>query len=194
MLLARILVCALNRGRRQHPTAHTMLGEGAELISEVTARERANLHVRVCAVRGTMDCEFEFYPPGDVTKERLDHEMTAPGESKNLKGVTPGEVLTADIAGRPVECALYSKMPVTSGEHGDKKFWLEGKTLDELRLHLLSGPRPEPLLFEFDSKRYPEQFEWSDAPSDLVEHWPRNPPSPLAWSPARLKSSVLGKL
>jgi hypothetical protein len=196
MLLARTLVCALVHGRSRHRNAPTVLGQRAELIREVTARERANLYVRVCAAPGTMDCVFEFNPPGDVTKKRLDYEMRAPEESKKnaLKGITHGEVLTSDIAERPVEYALYSKMPVTSGEHGDRKFWLEGKTLDELRLHLLSGPKPKPFLLVFDSRKYPEQFEWSDAPSDLVEHWPRNPPSPLAGRPARLKSSVLGKL
>jgi hypothetical protein len=88
---------------------------------------------------------FELFYPSS--------EMSAPEESE--EGVTHGEVLTWDIVGRPVEYALYSKMPVTFGEHGDKKFWLEGKPLDELRLHLLSGPKPEPFLLVFDSRRCP---------------------------------------
>jgi Resolvase, N terminal domain len=89
---------------------------------------------------------------------------------------------------------LYSKMPVTYGEHGDKKLWLEGKILDQFRFHQFSGSKPRPVLLEFDSRRLPELFEWFDAPSDLVEHWPRNSPSARAGRPARLKSSVLGKL
>jgi hypothetical protein len=146
MLLARTLICALNRGRRRHRNAHTMLGECAELIREVTAQERANLYVEVCAVR---DCMFELFYPSS--------EMSAPEDSE--EGVTHGEVLTWDIVGRPVEYALYSRMPVTFGEHGDKKFWLEGKALDEFRLHLLSGPKPEPFLLVFDSRRCPQRFE-----------------------------------
>jgi hypothetical protein len=174
----------------------TVLGKRAELIRDVTAREQTNLHVRACAVRGTMDCVFEFYPPGDVTKKRPDYEIRAREESKKpiLKGVTHGQVLTSDTAGRPVEYALYSQVPVTHGERGDNKFWLEGKTLDELHFYLFSGPKPRPLLFEFDTRRFPELFEWFDAPSDLVEHWPRNPSSPRAGRPARLKQSALRKI
>jgi hypothetical protein len=196
MLLARTLVRALVCGRSRRRPAHTVLGERAELIREVTARERADLHVRACAVRGATDCVFElFYPPGGMTKKRPDYEMSAPEESRKatLMGLTHGEVLTWDIAERPVEHALYSKLPVTFGEHGGEKFWraLKGKTLDELRLHLLSGPKPEPFLFIFDSRRFPEQFEWEDAPSDLVEHWPRNLPSRRFGRPSRLKQSFL---
>ena len=54
MLLARTLVCALVRGRSRRRHAHTVLGERAELIREVTVRERANLYVKACAVRRTM--------------------------------------------------------------------------------------------------------------------------------------------
>jgi len=169
-----------------------LLGKCAELIRNITAQEQANLHVRACAVRG-INCAFEFWYSGDVTKNGLDYEMRAPGESKKtiLKGVTHGQVLTSDIAGRPVEYALYSRMPVTYGEHGDKKFWLKGRTLDELRFHQFSGPKPRPVLLELDSGRFPELFEWFDAPPDLVEHWLRNPRSPRAGRPARLKQSAL---
>jgi hypothetical protein len=210
MLLARTLVCALVRGRSRCRHAHTVLGERAELIREVTVRERANLYVKACAVRKTMDCVFElFYPPGGMTKKRSDYEMSVPEESKKatLKGVTHGEILSWDTVERPVEYALYSKLPVTFGNQGDKKFtlpvtffkcgdkefwrFLQGKTLDEFHFYLLSGPKPEPFVFVFDSRRFPEQFEWEDAPSDLVEHWPRNPPSPSFGRLARLKQSVL---
>jgi len=172
-----------------------LLGKCAELIKDITARERANLHVTACAVRGT-DSAFGFFYPGEVAKKGLACEMRAPEESKKavLKGVTHGQVVTSDIVGRPVEYALYSQMPVTCGEHGDKKFWLEGRTLDELRFHQFSGPKPRPVLLEFDSRRFPELFEWFDAPSDLVEHWPRNPRSPRAERPARLKQSALREL
>ena len=172
-----------------------LLGKRAELIRDITAREQASLHVRACAVRGT-NCVFEFYPPGDVTKKRLDHEMRAPQDESRkaiLKGATHGQVLTSDSGGRPVEYALYSRVPVTYGEHGDNKFWLEGKTLDELRYYLFSGPKPTPVLWVFESSKFPEMFEWLDPPSDLVEHWPRNPPSRRAGRPARLKQSALRK-
>lgn len=169
-----------------------LLGKRAELIRDITAREQANLHVSACAVRGTNGA-FEFFYPGEVTTKGLDYEMRAPEESKKtiLKGVTHGQVLTLDVAGRPVEYALYSRMPVTHGEHGDKKFWLEGKTLDEFRFHRFSCPKPRPVLLELDSRRFPELYEWFDPPSDLVEHWPRNPRSPRAGRPARLKQSAL---
>lgn len=173
----------------------TVLGKRAELMRDITAREQANLHVTACAARGT-DCVFAFYPPGDLTRKRIHYEMRTPEELKKtaLKDVTRGQVLTSDVSGRPGEYALYSQMPVIYGEHGDKKFWLEGKTLDELRFHQFSGPKPKPVLLEFDSKRFPELFEWFDAPSDLVEHWPRNPRSPRAGRPARLKQSALRRL
>jgi hypothetical protein len=63
-----------------------------------------------------------------------------------------------------------------------------------LHFYLFSGPKPRPVLLEFDSRGFPELFEWFDAPSDLVEHWPRNPSSPGAGRPARLKQSALRKI
>jgi len=120
------------------------LGEHADRVREIAHRERSSLYVKPDAghaKRLAQASAFASHYPRHA-KDRI---------PKLVKLNKHGSVLTSDTMGRPVEFALYSKMPVTSGERGEKKFWFGGKTLDELSFYRSSGPKPKPTSLPFDS-------------------------------------------
>jgi hypothetical protein len=168
MLLARTLTRSLNRSRVRRNCSGP-LGSYADRFSQVTDKERAKLYLRPDDERDPARSVFEYnFPKGMDKSNRPADEIEAPlGQKTGLRRITQGSVQTRDNVGRPVEYALHSRMPIRHGEYGIKRFWLAGRTLDELKFHQLSGPKPKPLLLEFDSKQFPERYSWRFTKIDL---------------------------
>jgi hypothetical protein len=165
------------------------LGKHAGRIHEIVHRERSSLNAKPDAGHAkplAQASTFAFYYPRHA-EERI---------AKLVKLNKHRSVLTSDAMGRPVEFALYSKVPVTCGERRERKFWFRGKTLDELGFYQSSGLKPKPTSLPFDSVRCPEMFDWSDndVPKALVEHWKGNPKTPPYGAVARLKPAFLAAL
>jgi hypothetical protein len=165
------------------------LGDHAKLVREIVYQERKSSYVKAGAdyakwIAQTLGCVLH------------DLHHAKAGTARLVKLSKHGSVLTSDTIGRPVEFALYSKMPLSFGERGEKKFWLKRKTLDELAFSQLSGPKPQPMSLPFNSQCCPEMFDWSDngVPKGLVEHWKGNPKSPPYGPVARLKPAFLAVL